>query len=347
MTEPASPTPPTLSSVESVAHSSYTGPQAEWALHERLWIGFPAIRGEWGDAFDAARAQIAGFASAIADGGRGERVELVCNDDADAAVARALATPDVHIITEPLGDVWLRDTAPIITGSGTARRAANFAFNGWGGKYLMPGDADIGARLASRFDFPIDPQSMVLEGGGIDWDGAGLCVTTEQCLRNPNRNPALGHGEIERILHDALGFTRILWLGDGLHGDHTDGHVDNLARFVAPGLLLLPVASGADDPNAAIYADAMARAEAFGIDIITIPSPGRVMVDGAALPASYMNFLIGNTTVAMPAYGTPWDEAAAAVLADCFPDRRIVPLPSDAILAGGGSFHCTSQQVSL
>ena len=321
------------------------GPQAEWAPHERLWIGFPAIRAEWGDAFDRAREQIAAFASAIADGGRGETVHLVCSSDADADVAQSLADAAVEVIVEPLGDVWLRDTGPIVTGAGADRRAADFAFNGWGGKYLMPGDQDIGARLARRFGLPRDPQDWVLEGGGIDWDGAGLCVTTEQCLLNPNRNPGLTRAEMEARLHDALGFTRILWLGDGLHGDHTDGHVDNLARFVAPGLLLLPVASGEDDPNAAVYADALARAEAFGIDILTIPSPGRVVVDGAALPASYMNFLIGNRTVAMPAYGTPWDAEAAAVLADCFPGRRIVPLPSDAILAGGGSFHCTSQQV--
>ena len=328
---------------------AYHGPVPEWARHERMWIGFPAIRAEWGDAFDGARAQIADFAAAIADGGRGETVQLVCNSSEDAAVARTLADAAdgaaVEVIVEPLGDVWLRDTAPIIAGSGRSRRAVDFAFNGWGGKYLMPGDADIGARLATRFGFARDAQAMVLEGGGIDWDGAGLCVTTEQCLLNPNRNPSLGRGQIEQILHDALGFTRILWLGDGLHGDHTDGHVDNLARFVAEGVLLLPRASGSDDPNAAIYSDAMARAEAFGIDIITIPSPGQVMVGGEAVPASYMNFLIGNTTIAMPAYGTRYDEEAAAVLAESFPDRRIVALPSDQILAGGGSFHCTSQQV--
>ncbi|MFM6854615.1 MAG: agmatine deiminase family protein, partial [Sphingopyxis sp.] len=149
----------------------------------------------------------------------------------------------------------------------------------------------------------------------------------------------------EAVLAEQLGITRMLWLGDGLYGDHTDGHVDNLARFVAPGLLMLPTPSGTDDPNAAVYADALRRAQGFGIDIITIPSPGRVMVAGDAVPASYMNFLIGNTTIAMPAYGTPMDDAAAQVLAECFPDRRIIPLPSDAILAGGGSFHCTSQQV--
>ena len=320
-------------------------PLPEWAPHERLWIGFPAIRAEWGAAFDGARAQIAGFANAIADGGRGETVTVVCNSTEDAAGARDRLERVVETIVEPLGDVWLRDTAPIITGTGDTRRAADFGFNGWGGKYLMPGDADIGARLAGRYGFARDSYAMVLEGGGIDWDGAGLCVTTEQCLLNPNRNPDMGHGAIEAVMHEALGFTRILWLGDGLYGDHTDGHVDNLARWVAEGLLLLPAASAADDPNAAVYADALRRAEGFGVDVVTIPSPGRVEVDGEPVPASYMNFLIGNTTIAMPAYGTTYDDAAAQVLADLFPGRRIVPLPSDAILSGGGSFHCTSQQV--
>lgn len=322
--------------------------QPEWAPHERLWIGFPAIADEWGAAFDRAREQIAAFASVIADGGAGEAVTLVCNSDSDAAVARGLASPCVEVIVEPLGDVWLRDTAPIITGAGAQRRAADFAFNGWGGKYMMPGDGDIGARLAARYGFTCDAQTMVLEGGAIDWDGAGLVVTTNQCLLNPNRNPGLMPEQIAATLKDALGISRILWLGNGLAGDHTDGHVDNLARWIAPGVLLLPTASGTDDPNAAVYADAMARAEKFGgITIKTIPSPGKVVIGGVVAPASYMNFFIGNRVVAMPAYGTRWDDDAAAVLSDCFSDRRIVPLPSDAILSGGGSFHCTSQQVPL
>ncbi len=321
-------------------------PLPEWAPHERLWIGFPAIADEWGAAFHRARQQIAAFANAVADHGRGEHVTLVCNSAADAATAHGLIEPSVEVIVEALGDVWLRDTAPIIIGTGSGRRAVDFAFNGWGGKYLMPGDCDVGERLARHFAFPVDSQSMILEGGGIDWDGTGRCVTTKQCLLNANRNAGMSRADVAAVLRDTLGFDRILWLGDGLFGDHTDGHVDNLARWVAPGVLLLPTASGDDDLNAAVYADAMVRACAFGdIDIRTIPSPGRVEVDGTPVPASYMNFLIGNNVVVMPAYGTVHDDAAAAVLADCFADRRIVPLPSDAILAGGGSFHCTSQQV--
>ena len=319
----------------------------EWAAHERMWIGFPAIPAEWGAAFHKAREQIAAFASAIADHGRGERVTLVCNSPADEAAARALADATVECIAEPLGDIWLRDTAPIICGTGANRRAVDFAFNGWGGKYVMPGDVDVGARLAARYGFARTADSMVLEGGAIDWDGAGRIVTTQQCLLHPNRNPGMARAAMEERLRDHLGAEAILWLGDGLANDHTDGHVDNLARWVGDGVLLLPVASGADDPNAAVYADAMARARAFGVDVRTIPSPGRVEIGGAVVPASYMNFAIGNHVIALPAYGTRYDEDAAATLADIFPDRRIVPLPSDAIVSGGGSFHCASQQVPL
>ncbi len=320
-------------------------PCPEWAPHEALWIGFPAIRSEWGAAFDRARMQLAGFANAVADGGAGERVWLVCNDEADAAVARDMVDAAVSVIVEPLGDVWLRDTGPIVTGTGAGRVAQDFRFNGWGGKYEMPGDEDVGARLAARAHLPRIAHDWVLEGGAIDWDGAGLCVTTEQCLLNPNRNPGLGHAEIEARLNAALGVTRLLWLGDGLANDHTDGHVDNLARWASEELLLLPHASGSDDPNAAVYADARRRAEAFGVDVLTLPSPGRIEMDGVVQPASYMNFLIANRIIAMPAFGRREDEAAARVLADCFPDRRIVPLPCDAILAGGGGFHCASQQL--
>lgn len=317
----------------------------EWAPHERMWIGFPALREEWGEAFEAARVQIADMASALGDDGAGETVTLVCATEGDARVASELVRQHVDVIVERLGDVWLRDTGPIVTGSGATRRAVDFRFNGWGGKYAMPGDEDIGERLAWREALPVDRQNWILEGGAIDWDGEGRVVTTEQCLLNINRNPLLSKEDVERHLAESLGLNEVLWLGNGLHGDHTDGHVDNLARFVGPGRLLLPVASGDDDPHADIYADAHARAAAWDVDVIPIPSPGRVLLDGMVLPASYMNFLIGNRVVAMPAYGTAWDDAARAVLADCFPDRRIVPLPSLAILSGGGSFHCTSQQL--
>jgi agmatine deiminase len=321
--------------------------QPEWARHERVWIGFPHDRSEWPEAdFDSARGQIAAFAAAVADDGRGEQVDLIVNDAESEAAAGALLTGSaVAIRRMTLGDVWLRDTAPIISGSGASRAANDFAFNGWGGKFTMTGDEDIAERLAAAYGIDRIAHDWVLEGGAIDVDGSGLGVTTEQCLRNPNRNARLTRQDIEQRLRDTLGITSLLWLGDGLEGDHTDGHVDNLARFVGRRLLLLPIPNGADDPNAQVYSDARVRADQFGVEVVTMPSPGRIEVDGDAVPASYMNFYIGNTVVVVPQYGVSADGIATDTMAGLFPDRRIVGLPSNAILRGGGSFHCCSQQV--
>ena len=318
---------------------------AEWAKHDWTWIGFPTNPDEWPGTFEGARRQIADFASALHADGRGEEVRLVVANEADGEVARRLVSQGVTIIVHKLGDVWLRDTAPIAVMRGDERALVDFGFNGWGGKYQMPGDEDIGARLAATTGLPTSTQHWIFEGGAVDTDGTGLFVTTEQCLLNPNRNPELDRGKIETLLAGALGLSDMLWLGDGLINDHTDGHVDNLARFVAPGLLAIPEASTEDDPNAAIYADARARAKAHGVEVAPIPSPGRVVLDGEVIPASYMNFTIGNAAVVVPVYGQPNDQAAMDALKAFFPGREIVGLRSDFILAGGGSFHCCSQQM--
>ena len=319
---------------------------AEWAPHEAVWIGFPHLDEEWAGQIDAARADVAAFANAVHDGGRGEEVRLVVNDERQAEIAAKLVDAGVRILVQPLGDIWLRDTGPIIAGTGTARRARNFEFNWWGEKFVMPGDQEVGAALAAGSGLPVDDQDWVLEGGGIDVDGTGLCVTTEECLLNSNRNPTLTREDIAVRLHQSLGIERLLWLGNGLIGDHTDGHVDNLARFVGEGRLAIPVAAGGDDPNAAIYADARARTAAFGgIEIVDLPSPGRVEVDGELAAASYMNFYIGNNTVVVPTYGVANESAAVDALADLFPNRRAIGVPARGIIVGGGSFHCSSQQL--
>ena len=319
---------------------------AEWAPHAAVWIGFPHLDDEWAGQIDAARADVAAFANVVHDGGRGEEVRLVVNDERQAQIAAALVDPGVRILVQPLGDIWLRDTGPIIVGTGLKRRARNFRFNWWGEKFVMPGDQEVGAALATESGLPVDEQDWVLEGGGIDVDGTGLCVTTEECLLNINRNPSLTRADIAVRLHQSLGIDRLLWLGKGLVGDHTDGHVDNLARFVGEGRLALPVAAGSDDPNADIYEDARERAAAFGgIEIVDLPSPGRVEMDGEIVAASYMNFYIGNSVMVVPTYGVANDAAAVEALAALFPDRRAVGVPARGIIAGGGSFHCSSQQV--
>ncbi len=317
---------------------------AEWAPQERLWIGFPGDSGEWPVKLDDAQRQAAAFANVVAE--HGQPVTLVARTEGDASLARSLVSSGVEILHESFGDIWLRDTGPIGLVDPAGKRAlSDFGFNGWGGKFEMEGDQDIGARLAASTSLPRIRYDWILEGGAIDTDGTGLFVTTEQCLLNPNRNPALDRRQIETLLAGALGLSQLLWLGDGLVNDHTDGHVDNLARFVAPGLIAIPHASTADDLNAAIFADAADRARAFGLEVAPLPSVGRYEIDGAIVPASYMNFCITNGAVIVPQYGAPNDAAACNALAPLFPGRAIVGLPSDALLRGGGSFHCMSQQL--
>jgi agmatine deiminase len=317
-------------------------PLPEWAPHEAVWIGFPSDPDLWLADLKPAEQEVADFAAALHADGAGEEVRLVAAHEGAAEAAKRLA-PFATVIVEPFGDIWLRDTGPIVCGTGGSRRAAGFGFNGWGGKYDLEGDGSIGERLAASAGLAYSKADWILEGGAIDHDGTTL-VTTEQCLLNPNRN-ALDKSEVEERLRRDLGFERVVWLGSGLLNDHTDGHVDNLARFVAPGRVAIPTPA-ADDPNAAVYEDAARRLADAGLDIATLPSPGRIEnEDGDIIPASYMNFYIGNAAVVVPQYGAGNDEAAVAAVQALFPDRVAVGLRADHILTGGGSFHCISQQV--
>ncbi|WP_420605559.1 agmatine deiminase family protein [Novosphingopyxis sp.] len=320
-------------------------PPPEWAPHEAVWIGFPGDPEEWPVGLAEAQRNVAAFADAVHAGGAGERVELIARTEGDAETASKLVGSGVTVSVVPFGDIWLRDTGPIIVANGSARRARGFGFNGWGGKYVMAGDEAVAETLAGRAGLPLDRNDWILEGGAIDGDGTGLAATTAQCLGNPNRNPGALRADIERWLASDLGIDRLLWLGQGLENDHTDGHVDNLARFVAPGVLALPEPAGSGDPNAQVYAAAAARARAFGLDIAPLPSPGRFEQDGAVVPASYMNFYIGNAAVAVPTYGRPNDAAAVRAIGDLFPDREAAGIDARGIIRGGGSFHCCSQQL--
>ncbi len=315
----------------------------EWAPQEWLWIGFPHDAEEWPGQLERAQAQIAAFANVVADSG--QAVRLLVRDPANEAVAHALLSGNVRVERRTYGDIWLRDTGPLVVSSRIGRTAMRFAFNGWGGKYRMAGDETIGAELARDAGLLVETRDWVLEGGAVDGDGTGLVATTEQCLLNPNRNPDLVRADIEHHLHRDLGFDRVLWLGEGLVNDHTDGHVDNLARFVAPRRMAVPTATGANDPNAAIYHDCRARVRAAGVEVATIPSPGRIERDGCIEPASYANFAITSHLVVVPTFGTRHDDDGVAAIAALFPDRDTVGLPADAVLAGGGGFHCASQQM--
>ncbi len=314
---------------------------AEWRPHAATWTAFPSADDLWLEDLAPAQAEVAAMVRAIA---AGERVELlVANDAAMEAAKSLLAGCDVGFHAYGFGDIWLRDTGPLFMKSPVGGAAAGFRFNGWGGKYDLPGDDGVAAFVAAAAGVPLARHHWVLEGGAIDCDGSGLAVTTEQCLLNPNRNPKMDRAEVESHLRRDLGIDRLLWLGEGLRNDHTDGHVDNIARFVAPGVLALPVPT-ADDPNRDVLTDAHERASEFGLTIAPIPSAGRVLRDGEIVPASHMNFYIGNSVVVVPTYGGASDDAAVAAIGALFPDRDCIGLRADHILTGGGSFHCITQQ---
>ncbi len=322
---------------------------AEWAPHLAMWLGFPSHADLWQEDLEAAQDEVAGLARALAGPGR-ERVRLMVHGEGAAAAERLLAGVDgIEIVPGRFGDIWLRDTGPIFL---SASEAAAFRFNGWGGKYVLEGDDEVAAQIAGHAGAGLLNHSFVLEGGAVDHDGYGTVLTTRQCLLNANRNSGWDQPTAERALAEALGARRVLWLGEGLMNDHTDGHVDNLARFVAPGVAACPMAYGRNDPNAAAY-DAAAEALAGMVDandarlkVVRIPSPGRVTdEEGEVVAASHMNLLIANGAVVVPLYG---DETAGRfameALESLFPGREVIGLPSRAILTGGGSFHCITQQ---
>jgi agmatine deiminase len=315
----------------------------EWAPHAAVWIGFPSHGALWEEDLSPAQAEVTAFANAVWQDGKGEEVRLVAADAASAALARD-AAPFATVVTQNFGDIWLRDTGPILVKGPNGLEALSFLFNGWGGKYDLPGDDTIGRRLGESIGVHVRRADWILEGGAIDVDGTGLAVTTEQCLMNPNRNAFLSRSQTEAKLKEDLGLTRLLWLGSGLANDHTDGHVDNLARFVGIGRIAIPEPADRD-PNEAVYRDAATRARRFGLEVVPMPSPGLVLRGEEIIPASYMNFYIGNAAVVVPQYGAANDEAAVAAVQALFPERVALGLRADHILTGGGSFHCISQQV--
>ena len=325
---------------------------AEWAPHRAMWLGFPSHADLWEDDLPAAQAEVAALARALAGPGA-ERVRLMTGSLEGADEARRLLgqAAEVEIVTGAFGDIWLRDTGPIFAFGPQGLVAQGFRFNGWGGKYQLPNDDTVAGQIAAAAGAPLNEFGFVLEGGALDHDGEGTVLTTGQCLLNSNRNPSWGQAEAEAALAEALGAKKVLWLGEGLANDHTDGHVDNLARFVAPGVVACPVAFGRGDPNASAYDDAARRlagmtdAAGRALQVMRIPSPG--WIDGPerkAAPASHMNFLIANSAVIVPIYAAQPGAFAVQALEHLFPDRAVIGLPSSAILTGGGSFHCITQQ---
>lgn len=327
---------------------------AEWAKHDACYTAWPAHEYAWGAQLAAAQREFVAFAHAFAAAPQQEPLLVLCDPDFLAGAAAALRPDGERLVLLPhaYGDVWLRDTSAIFVCAAAGRASVRFRFNGWGEKYLYPHDAELAAKLAALRDEPQFENDWVLEGGALDVDGEGTALTTRSCLMNPNRHGPTDPEQIAQRLRDALGIRKLLWLAEGLANDHTDGHIDNIARFVAPGVVACMRAESADDPNAATL-DAIARSlesmlDARGrrLEVVRIPSPGRVHgADGNVVPASHMNFYIGNARVLLPIFGTRWDEPARAAVQALFPEREVMACSARALLEGGGTFHCMTQQL--
>ena len=258
----------------------------------------------------------------------------------------------------PTNDAWVRDHGPIFvnrlatdSSAGPNQIALDWRFNSWGQKYgAFDLDDVVPQKLGSRYGFEVIEPGIVLEGGSIDVNGAGSVLTTESCLLNPNRNPALSRADIEDYLRTYLGVTNVLWLGDGIAGDDTDGHIDDLARFVARDTIVTVLEDDPADVNYPVLRDNLERLRAMRdqdgrpFNIETIPMPPAVIYDGTRLPASYANFYIANRAVLMPTFDAATDSVAASTLARLLPGRRVVGVPSADLVWGLGSVHCLSQQ---
>jgi agmatine deiminase len=330
---------------------------AEWAPHDAVWTAWPHDPDQWLEGLEAPQRALMAMVAAIVDldGGtpRGERVELLVRDARDEAAARILLGPasaGVRFRRGRYGDVWLRDTGPIFLTRDGELAAARFRFDGWGGKYVMPGDIEVAEQVMASAGVSGAAFDFVLEGGAIEVDGEGTVLTTRQCLLGGARNPGLDQAALDARLRWALGADHVVWLDRGLANDHTDGHIDTLARFVASGVVAC-MAPEPDDPNRDaledICADLQVARTARGerLEVVTVPSPGAVEdAAGNLMPASYMNFYLSNTAVVIPTYGVPADAAAVAAIAAMFPSRRAVAVDGKAVVVGGGAFHCATQQ---
>jgi agmatine deiminase len=307
-------------------------------------MAWPCRTELWRDALADARRDVATVADAIA---RFEPVTMVARDE-DAQAARAALDDDVDVVAHGIDDSWLRDNGPIFVLDGEGRRAAvHFRFNGWGERFA-PHDRDeeTGRWLAAGLlGDPVTEAPLVLEGGSIAVDGAGTLLTTEQCLLNPNRNPDLSREEIEDALRSHLGVRRIVWLGRGLVEDRdTDGHVDLIAAFHAPGRVLLQSVEEAN-PNFPACVENRRRLEAAGIEVTTLDALPYGRVSGEEVAVPYLNLYVCNGAVIVPVTGSEHDEGALGVIAGAFPGRQVVPVPGAVLAFGGGGPHCITQHV--
>lgn len=322
---------------------------AEWQTHTRCWMAWPCRADLWGEGLEAARSAYADVADAISEF---EPVTMLANPEHVAEVSLRFGA-GVASMPLPLDDSWMRDTGPsfLIDGKG-GLAGVDWRFNGWGEKYQpYDRDAAIAGALLDHLKIPRYEAPFVLEGGAITVDGEGTLLTTEQCLLNPNRNPGMDRVAIEEGLKAYLGVETVIWLGRGLEDDETDGHVDNLATFVKPGVVLALTAKNEKDGNYEALQDNLERlraardAKGRELEVIEVQQPTRAEDEnGRRLARSYVNLYIANGGVVMPAFEDGRDKAAYDVVSRCFPDHKVRQVVVNDLIVGGGGIHCITQQ---
>jgi agmatine deiminase len=339
---------------------------AEWEPHLATYLVWPHNLDTWPGKFESVPPVFARIAATLAQFEPVRilvsKAELIPNvwemiKAANSPDGKRLRTDRIEMLPIATNDSWIRDYGPIFLNrikpeqGGPTQLAVDWRFNSWGNKYgAYNFDDAVPHRLAECYGFGVLDASMVLEGGSIDVNDAGILLTTESCLLNKNRNPSMSRPEVEENLRTYLGVEHIVWLGEGIAGDDTDGHVDDLARFTAPDTIVTVVEHDPADANYAPLQDNLQRlravrnSEGAPFNIVTLPMPAPLYWDGVRLPASYANFYIANGVVLMPSFGCASDDVASRTLARLFPDRRIIAIPSADLVWGLGAIHCLTQQ---
>ena len=322
---------------------------AEWHPHSRCWMAWPVREAVWGEGFDDARDAYVEVAKAIA---RFEQVTMITPSEQLAEVSVELGA-GIGCLPLAISDSWTRDTAPtFLVNDRGAVAGVDWTFNAWGGLYPdHQADAALAENLLTYLKLPRYQAPLVTEGGALHSDGAGTLLAVEATLVNDNRNPGRSRDEIETLLTAYTGARTVIWLPEGLIGDETDGHVDNLACFAAPGrVVALPPGDESDENHARLSRNleilrAATDAEGRRLEVAELPLPKpRRKADGSPLTLSYVNFYLPNGGVVLPAFDDPADDKALEILEDCFPDRELVQIPALPILQGGGGIHCITQQ---
>ena len=325
---------------------------AEWAPHSRCWMAWPCRAALWGDRLEMAQDAYAEVANAIAEF---EPVTMIANPQ-DLAEVSLRCGSGVACLPIPHDDSWTRDTGPSFLANDRGELAGvAWRFNAWGEKYSnYEKDQQTAAAILEQVGVPVFAADIVLEGGSIHVDGEGTLLTSEQCLLNPNRNPDLSRSEIETRLKSYLGIESIIWLNEGLVDDETDGHIDNLACFAAPGVVLALSSDDPDDQNYAVLQDNISRLRASSdakgrpLEVIEVPQPERMLdEDGRRLSRSYINFYIANGGIVMPSFEDAQDNRAFEIISGAFPNRSVVTVGANDIAYGGGGIHCITQQQPL